>query len=126
MGRPNNDDGTATRAGRNGFNPDELKIFVGSIIGCLNEISELHKGIAGDVASLRADIKDSYEKARDAGIPVKALKAVIKVKRLEQALAPDVAEDYDQIRHALGDLADTPLGQAAMGERCTGDPRVGA
>jgi uncharacterized protein (UPF0335 family) len=95
-------------------------------MGCLDEIGALHAGIAGDVASLRVDIKDTYDKAKDVGIPIKALKAAIKVKRLEEAMDQDVSEDYDQIRHALGDLADTPLGQAAMGERRTGDPRVGA
>lgn len=119
LGRPqgsrNKGDGEAARAGRNGFDPADVKKFVGSIMGSLADIKVLHASIAGDVASHRADIKDSYEKARDAGIPVKALKAAVKVKRIEQAMELGVAEDYDQIRHALGDLADTPLGLAATG-----------
>jgi uncharacterized protein (UPF0335 family) len=107
---------TEARPGRNGFDPKDVQKFVGSIMGCLAHIGELHASIAGDVASLRADIKDSYEKAKDAGIPIKALKAAVKVKRIEAAMEQDVADDYDQIRHALGDLADTPLGRAATGE----------
>lgn len=70
-------------------------------------------------------INGYYDRASDAGMPKKALKAVIKTRVLEgkiENLQADLEEDeltesYETIRSALGDLADTPLGKAATGEQ---------
>lgn len=72
--------------------------------------------------SVQELIAGTYDRAKDAGISKKALKAVIKTRQLEkkiEGLREDLSEDgldedYDNIRHALGDLADLPLGQSAL------------
>lgn len=67
------------------------------------------------------DIKIVYDEAKEAGIPKKALRLVIKTRALEAKAAEIRADldsedqnDYDLIRQALGDLADTPLGAAVL------------
>lgn len=69
-------------------------------------------------------INGYYDRARDAGIPVKALKTEIKATKLEKranalrdALEDDDADSLEMIREALGTLADLPLGQAAMADK---------
>ena len=72
--------------------------------------------------SVREQMSDVYDRAADAGIPKRALKAVVKAKALEAKAEAarldlddeDTIESFDQIRVALGDFADTPLGNAAV------------
>jgi hypothetical protein len=76
---------------------------------------------------IRDSIARVLVEAKDAGIPKKEFKLVIRTRALEnkleairEDLEPDEAETYDAIRTALGDLGDLPLGQAALakaGER---------
>lgn len=121
-------DGEATPAAPkhgNGFDPDKCKSFV-------DRIESLHADIASEMSAalnackqIHGDIKIVYQEAKDeAGIPKKALKRVIKVRALErkaeemrEELEGEDQDSFDQIRHALGDLADTPLGQAALAEK---------
>jgi uncharacterized protein (UPF0335 family) len=74
---------------------------------------------------VRELISECYDRAKDAGLPKKAMKAVIKTRQLQkkiEGLREDLAEDgldedYDTIRLALGDLADLPLGAAALKDK---------
>lgn len=74
---------------------------------------------------VREMISECYDRAKDSGVSKKALKAVIKTRQLEkkiEGLREDLAEDgldndYDNIRLALGDLAELPLGQAALKDK---------
>lgn len=78
-----------------------------------------------EARQIRELIADCYDRAKDAGLPKKAMKAVIKTRQLEkriESLREDLAEDgldddYDTIRLALGDLSDLPLGQAALKDK---------
>ncbi len=106
--------------GSNGFDPKVLKAFVADIDrhnATLASYTGEHMKRCRDVRDL---ITGVYDRAKDAGIPKKELKAVMKVRDLEKkiAAARDACEDngetFDQIRHALGDLADLPLGNAAL------------
>ncbi len=70
---------------------------------------------------VQEQIDRCYEAARGEGIPIKELKAAIKTRELDRkkeairaALEEDGGETLDQILHALGDLADLPLGTAAL------------
>lgn len=107
----------------NGFDPEKVTSYV-------DRIENLHVGIASimgkalsECRAVHADIKVVYDEAKDeAGIPKKALKKVVKARAFErkadecrEELEGEDQDNYDQIRHALGDLADTPLGQAAQG-----------
>jgi uncharacterized protein (UPF0335 family) len=98
----------------NGYDPKTLGQLTNAIEISMEDIGQLHAGIASEIAMHRAEIKDSYAKAKDAGIPVGALKAAVKVRKIERAMEKDVAEEYEQICRALGMLADMPLGQAAL------------
>ncbi|PZR88380.1 MAG: hypothetical protein DI537_23875 [Stutzerimonas stutzeri] len=70
---------------------------------------------------VRESIAGCYDAAKEAGIPRKELKAVIKERRfLKQIeanrakLEEDEQETLDQIKHALGMLSDLPLGETAL------------
>lgn len=58
------------------------------------------------------DIKEIYAEAKSNGFDVKVLRKVIRLRKMQEA----ILETY---MHALGMLADLPLGQAAM-ERVRG------
>ena len=71
--------------------------------------------------ALRADINDILVEAEEAGIERRSLKAVLKARALEakadgvrEDLEPEDRTKYDDIRVALGDFADLPLGEAAL------------
>lgn len=71
--------------------------------------------------TVRESISGCFDAAKEAGIPVKELRAVIKersllrkIEGLREKLDEDQAETFDQIKHALGMLSDLPLGDAAM------------
>lgn len=79
----------------------------------------------GEYMNRARQIRDSIARvlveAKNAGIPKKEFKTVIKARQLENRLdhlcddlEPDEVETFDQIRLALGDYADLPLGQAAL------------
>ena len=65
-------------------------------------------------------MKEVFDEAKEqAGISKKALRAVLKARLLERKARAarddlDDVETFDQIREALGDLASTPLGAAAL------------
>lgn len=86
---------------------DHLKAFVERI-----------ERIEEEVKSLTDDRKDIYAEAKANGFDVKALRAIIRLRKQdadERAEQEAVLETY---MHALGMLADLPLGQAAI-ERAT-------
>lgn len=64
-------------------------------------------GIA--VERLRSDI---YAEAKSAGFDVKVLRRLIKERKQEPADLEEQEALLDVYRHALGQLADTPLGRA--------------
>lgn len=78
---------------------------------------------------LRGDIKEIYAEVKDADLPVKAIKKIVKRRELERKqLAIDESMkgeegeyDYEMLVAALGDLADLPLGKAALGEDGDGE-----
>ncbi|GGC90604.1 hypothetical protein [Chelatococcus reniformis] len=66
-------------------------------------------------------INGYYDRAKDSGIPKKELKTVVAIRELERKakkkrddLEPEQQDTVDMIRSAIGDLADLPLGQAAV------------
>jgi len=116
--------GAPAPAKSNGFEPAKTRGFVDRIENLLADIATRMAETRNDCKAIHADIKGIYQEAKDeAGIPKKALRSVIKARELERKadrvrenLDEETQETHDQIRHALGDLADTPLGRAAVGE----------
>jgi uncharacterized protein (UPF0335 family) len=78
-----------------------------SIVERIERLEEEKKSIADD-------IRDVYAEAKGNGFDVKALREVIRIRKLdaqERAEREAILETY---MAALGMLADTPLGQAAI------------
>jgi F0F1-type ATP synthase membrane subunit b/b' len=105
-----------------GHNFKELaKAFVARIEERLGELDRHKTGYKAAVKEIREDIKLIIDDAKAAGIPKRELKAVVRTRELERRVAAVrdeletvERETYDQIRMALGDFGDTPLGQAAL------------
>lgn len=106
----------------NGFDPKLTKQFVKDIERLFGEMDSKKGEYMAWCQKQRELINGLYDRAKDAGIPKKDLKAVVKIRQLtdkiEELVAADEdderAETIEMIRHALGDLADTPLGEAAQ------------
>jgi uncharacterized protein (UPF0335 family) len=109
------------KAGTNGFDPDVLNSIVSRIESVFDDLLSERGVYMHKCKSLREDIANLYDEAKARGIPPKSLKKAVKARELNRkidALRADLdmvdQESYDQIRFALGDLADTPLGAAAL------------
>lgn len=99
-----------------------LAQFAGDIQRHLDDLDTLKGEYMQRCKSVREIIRDTYDRAGDSGLSKKALRARFNALALEkklEAIRDDLeedglAEDYDTIRLALGDIADLPLGQAAL------------
>lgn len=121
----------------NGPNPERTKECVDRIENLLAKKDGLHMDYMAECSVIAGDIKDIYTEAKSAwGIPTRALKTVIKSRIMERKLDAlrndlegDDQESFDQIRHALGDLADLPLGEVvtakAKGRKAKGKAEPG-
>lgn len=87
----------------NGVAVQELKQFIDRI----ERLEEEKAGIAGD-------IKEVYSEAKGRGYDVKILRKVIALRRMDPQQRREEEETLDLYLSALGMLADTPLGQAAV------------
>lgn len=67
--------------------------------------------------ALQADIKDIYTEAKSAGFDTKVLRMVIATRKKDQAEWEEQQALLETYMRALGQLADTPLGQAALEAR---------
>jgi hypothetical protein len=109
--------------GHNGSMPpaDTLEKYMGRVRQLYADLEDERTKYQNIAKEIRADIGDLIAEAEGAGIPSRAFMAVIKYDRLRDKLdqvrgdlKPSEAETFDQIRLALGGLADTPLGRAAL------------
>lgn len=76
----------------------------------------------------REDIKEIYKEAKDDDVPVRALKGLVKYRELErkqsaieETIPDEEVSEFEMLVEALGDYADTPLGQAALDLAGDGD-----
>lgn len=104
-------------------NPNLVTEFVGRIENLHADLEKEKSAYMLACKALREDIKEVLNEAQEKGLPKKPLKAIVKQRALEKKVAA-CRDDLDDIDHlsafdimkaALGDLADLPLGQAAMG-----------
>lgn len=110
MGRPRKNGGKAEAGASIGHNSnlndtEKLKLA--------NFISEIERvdAEARELASERGTI---YKAAKDQGFDNKALKQVIKLRRMEKSKRDEFENAVDSYMVAMGDFATTPLGQAGM------------
>jgi hypothetical protein len=104
----------------NGYDEKLLQGYLTEIDAADEALDKLRSAHMNKCKGPRGDIAGGFEAAKEAGIPVRAFKTVVKNRRLERKiqdntreLEADDAESYDAICAALGDFIDLPLGQAA-------------
>ena len=83
----------------------------------LMSIVERIERLEDERKDLQADIKDIYTEAKSAGYDVKVLRMVIANRKKNQAEWEEQQALLETYMRALGQLADTPLGQAALEAR---------
>ena len=116
------DDLRTVAAGHNGYDGAALQRFIDRIEALQADIDQIMDDAKAKCQPLRDDIKEVKDEACDAvGVTKKVLNAVIRQRRLKfraehvrDKLDEDQQESYDQVRHALGMLSDTPLGEAVL------------
>lgn len=74
--------------------------------------------------ALADDIKGVFAEAKSTGFDVKALRAVLKRRAADAEKLAEHEAILETYMHALGMLADTPLGQAAINLAKMGDVSV--
>ena len=122
MARRRKQQESSPHVGHNGapLNEDQRKKLAGYI-------KELEHWF-GQKAETEEDIRAILQSAKEAGFNVRAIRRVLKDRRQDREEREAFEAVVDSYKHALGDLADTPLGQAALardmgqGERMV--PRV--
>lgn len=80
----------------------------------LKSFIERIEGLEQEKRTLAADIKEVYTEAKGAGFDTKIMRRLIKERKCD---ASDLAEEEALLavyKRALGMLADTPLGEAAL------------
>lgn len=93
------------------FAADQLK----SIVERIERMEEEKKTISDD-------IKDIYAEAKGQGFDVATLREIIRLRKRDPAERTEAEMMLDLYKHALGMLADLPLGQAAL-SREAGKPQ---
>lgn len=64
--------------------------------------------------ALAADIRDKYTEAKGLGFDVKAIRKIVMMRRKSAVERQEEQAIIDLYAHALGMLADLPLGEAAI------------
>lgn len=78
-----------------------------AFVGRLERLDEEKAGLA-------QDFKDVLDEAASVGLSKKALKEILRLRKLDKSERDALMADVDLYMNALGMLADTPLGDAAM------------
>jgi hypothetical protein len=109
------------RAQGNGYNPEQIEGYLKEIDSADERLGELKSEYMNRCKGPRSDIAGVLEAAKDAGVPMRAFRTIVKNRRLNRAieanaarLEPDDAAEYDKLITDLGDFIDLPLGQAAL------------
>lgn len=86
-----------------GIASEQLK----SIVSRIERLESEKKAIADD-------IKDVYAEAKAIGFDPKILRQVVRIRKQDAAEREEAETLLEMYLNALGDLRDTPLGQAAV------------
>jgi uncharacterized protein (UPF0335 family) len=80
----------------------------------LRSLVERIERLEEEKKALADDIKDVFAEAKGNGYDVKALRAVIRLRKQDKDERAEHGAIVETYMHALGMLADTPLGRAAI------------
>ena len=86
-----------------GFASDQLKSII-------ERIERLEK----EKSQLSGDIRDVYAEAKGTGFDVKALRAIVRLRKQDAGERAEQEAILETYMAALGMLSDLPLGQAAI------------
>jgi uncharacterized protein (UPF0335 family) len=105
----------------NGYPKGKVKDYVSRWENVQEDIQTAHMAYMTKVGRLKEDQADILEEAKSNGIPRRALKKVLKTRELQRKveairedLEGDEVDQYDLLRHALGDLDDDTVKEAAL------------
>ena len=105
----------------NGYPKGKVKDYVSRWENVQEDIQTAHMAYMTKVGRLKEDQSDILEEAKSNGIPRRALKKVLKTRELQRKveairedLEGDEVDQYDLLRHALGDLDDDTVKEAAL------------
>jgi uncharacterized protein (UPF0335 family) len=107
-------------SGGNGYDRQQLEGFLSEIDDADARLASLKGEYMQSCKGVREDISAVYDRVKDAGVPQRAFKTIVKNRRLNrqidanvQRLELDAQADYDKLCEDLGDYIDLPLGRAA-------------
>lgn len=80
----------------------------------LQSIIERLENVAGQIKELQDDQKDIFAEAKGNGFDVPALKAILKIRKEDAEKREHREAIIETYMQALGMLAETPLGKAAL------------
>ncbi len=107
--------------GANGFDPEQLTKYLDHIDSADDQLLKLKSEHMTACKGPRGKIKGVMKEARNAGLNMPALRAVIAKHRSERKIEEQIAEleaddkaDYEEMQRALGDFGTSPLGEAAL------------
>jgi hypothetical protein len=110
-----------TNGGNGPVSGDELRGYLETVAAADDELLTLKSAHMQSCKAPRKKIRETIGEAKRNGINVTALRELIARDRSKRRhdrriaqLEADDAEDYASMEAALGGLADTPLGQAAL------------
>lgn len=116
-----------SQPGHNRIDPTVAKRWFGEAMRVYDALEEQKMENMRVCKDIRSRLPSIFESAEAAGIPMKALKAQIKIElenrkikeceARQAAAVPDDDEDqetFEQLQKALGDFGDSPLGAAAL------------
>lgn len=117
--------------GSNGYDREQLDALLVEIDQADDELASLKGEYMQHCKNPRETISEVFDRAKEAGIPVRAFKTFVKNRRLEKQQAANIGKlqddqraEYDQIAEAIGPFADTPLGQAALDRARPGEAEL--
>lgn len=79
----------------------------------LRQFVESIERLEEEKKALAADIRDKFLEAKGVGFDVKAMRTILKMRRKSKTEREEEESLVEVYAHALGMLADTPLGQWA-------------
>jgi hypothetical protein len=104
----------------NGYSKEQLEGYLTEIDSADSRLATLKSDYMNKCKGPRGDIAAIFETAKDAGIPERSFKTLVKNRRLNRKIALNVAklevddeQSYDRLVAALGDFVNLPLGRAA-------------
>ena len=86
----------------------------GIVADRLRSFIERIERLEEEKAALAADIREVYAEAKGDGFDVKTMRQIVKLRKVDKADRDEQEALLDLYKQALGMLADTPLGEAAL------------